>query len=119
MSPVGGSVIWKNDISWVIEDGQANITLKGFVRGYKVPAGTATSEARIDMDVVNQSHNKPLRCVVIGTQKLGLDEKKKKHYVLIVRDLSSTEEVALYERVGVGQMLGRFIQDEAWDALIR
>jgi hypothetical protein len=119
MKPVGGSVIWKKDVSWVIKNGQASMTLKGVARDYEVPTGTETSEAAFDMDVPNQSHNNPLRCVVVGIEKVGDDEKKKKHYVVVVCEVSSTGDAAEYERVGVGQMLGRFIKDETSDALIR
>lgn len=119
MSPVGGSVIWNKDISWVFEGGQVTSTLKGFVKDYDVPTGTAESEAKIDMDDATQSHNKSLRCVVVGTEKLGDDKKKKEHYVLIVRMSSGTKSEVVYERVGLGRILGRFISDDRQDALIQ
>jgi len=68
--------------------------------------------------VVNEYYNQLLRCVVIGTEKLGDNKKKEKYYVLIVREFLSTGDAVVYKRVGVGYVLGRFIKDETWNALI-
>lgn len=119
VSPVGGSLIWNQGISWVLEGNKVTLTLKCLVRDLERLSEIGETDAKIDMDDATELQDESLRCIVVGKEKLYHDDKKKKHYVLIVREAPRTRDAIVYKRKGVGWILGSFISGNEKEAFIK
>ncbi|KAI1313731.1 HET-domain-containing protein [Xylaria venustula] len=89
----------------------ARMELLATVRRFNV-AGHLDGEVRLVYDTEkNQSDGTRPQCVVIAKSREGQTPQEKKFYVLLVSLLSSYANGSdhIYERVGAGVMLGRFI----------
>lgn len=60
----------------------------------------------------------PIKCVTIGYEKHSSDTRTAKHYVLIVRATSNKPQETSYERVGVGYLLGKFINRDEVSVMV-
>ncbi|KAI1326039.1 hypothetical protein F5Y16DRAFT_248365 [Xylariaceae sp. FL0255] len=86
-------------------------------------AGHSTAEAKLVQDrVQNETDGSPKQCVIVAKSKEGETVAEKTHWVLLVSPLSTQENTVevIYERVGAGYMLGKFItfKDPAMPARI-
>ncbi|KAK1780446.1 heterokaryon incompatibility protein-domain-containing protein [Copromyces sp. CBS 386.78] len=111
------------EVDWNISEirgnwfGKGNRTeLSAITREFRM-ATTGTPDLDTTWDIPKEINPDlaRLKCVVVGVKRQrGVLAEKKTHYVLIVRlweqntDLA-TEETEIYERVGVGKMLGEYI----------
>lgn len=59
----------------------------------------------ITFDQEDNKEVEDLRCVIIGTSKLGIDQENKEHYVLVIAKQSGSG----WERIGAGKLLGKSI----------
>jgi hypothetical protein len=111
LDTVGGSVTWEKSTSWDTENG--GMTLKGYAREFDIPSNTPAADARIAWDDSKDKEDGALKCMVVGTEKLGDNLLAKKHYVLIVQQDSGSDNDNIYQRVAIGEILGRFIRPES------
>lgn len=116
----GGSLDWERGpkkLEWLVGDGKGNMRLQGVARGFELPHLNDT----IVWDFGDKPANVTLKCVVFGRTKDREEPvvEKKKHYVLIIaqKPVTGGGEV-LYERVGLGFLLGSCIMLEEEDIII-
>ncbi|KAI8952093.1 hypothetical protein F4801DRAFT_589163 [Xylaria longipes] len=117
-----GEVTWsENIISPFSKDGSRNAVVSGDLRGDKVIATSplelkapvwnlldAESGQRI-MDDPGRAFDQPIQCVVLGKSKMPPVDESQVHWVLLVHPRKDADNVALYERVGVGVLRKRHI----------
>ncbi|KAI0185042.1 hypothetical protein EV127DRAFT_515589 [Xylaria flabelliformis] len=117
-----GDVTWcENIISPFSKDGSRNAVLSGDFRGDKVIATRpleleapvwnlidAESGQRI-MDNPSRAFDHPIQCVVLGKSKMPPMDESQVHWVLFVYPKDIANNIALYERVGVGVLRKRHI----------
>ncbi|KAI0858191.1 hypothetical protein F4860DRAFT_505517 [Xylaria cubensis] len=117
-----GDVTWcENIISPFSKDGSRNAVVSGDFRGDKVIATRpleleapvwklidAESGQRI-MDDPSRAFDHPIQCVVLGKSKMPPMDESQVHWVLFVYPKEIANNVALYERVGVGVLRKRHI----------
>lgn len=120
----GGSLDWESGpkkLEWLVGHGKGNMRLQGVGREFELPHLNDAGNADIVWDCGDKPANVTLKCVVFGSTKDREEPviAKKKHYVLIVaqKPVSGGGEV-LYERVGVGCLLGSCIMSEEEDVII-
>lgn len=125
--PPHGMVNWSIDVVpvWGKESAQQRAPQDG-TRDYLHPGRMATMEVivcpfdnatrlkkgqefHLDDDRTQTSSLGILFCVVIGTKISNGHTENKEHYVLLVRAKPGLDGTNIYERVGVGSMLGRHI----------
>lgn len=121
----GGSLDWESGskkLEWLIGDGKGNMRLRGVGRDFELPGPNDVDKADIIWDYGDEPQTATLKCVVFGSTKDREEPvvAKKRHYVLIIAKqqpvLGSREVV--YERVGVGILLGSCINLEKEDVTI-
>lgn len=86
--------------SWHTTDRRGNRVLEG--KAYKFSVG---NDDDITFDHEDNKEVENLGCVVIGTSKLGIDQKNKEYYVLVIGKQSGSG----WERIGAGKLLGKSI----------
>ncbi len=117
-----GEVTWsENIISPFSKDSSRNAVVSGAFRGDKVIATSpleleapvwnlldAESGQRI-MDDPGRAFDQPIQCVVLGKSKMPPVDESQVHWVLLVHPRKVADNVALYERAGVGVLRKRHI----------
>lgn len=117
LDPPFGEVDWNiSEIrgNWFGKGNRAE--LSAITREFRM-ATTGTTDFDITWDIPKEinSDQARLKCVVVGVlRRRGVSAERKTHYVLIVRLREHdaelpTDETEVYERVGVGKMLGQYI----------
>lgn len=89
----------------------ARMELLAVVRRFNV-AGHQEGEVKLVYDTEkSRSDSMRLQCVVVAKSREGQTPQQKKYYILLVSPLNSLgdDDYHVYERVGAGVMLGRFI----------
>ncbi|KAI1420106.1 hypothetical protein F5Y12DRAFT_792268 [Xylaria sp. FL1777] len=117
-----GEVTWsKNIISPFCEDGRRDAVGNGDLRGKGVIATSpleleapvwnlldAESGERI-MDDPDRAFDQPIQCVVLGKSKVPPVDESQVHWVLLVHHKKVVDNIAVYERIGVGALMKRHI----------
>jgi hypothetical protein len=88
-----------------------DIDLVATARDFNV-AGSRAEDAKIVYDTERTaSDGERVQCVIVGKFKEGRSDQDKRHYVLIITPTKSTGAGGekIYERVGAGYMLGKYI----------
>jgi hypothetical protein len=99
---------------WHTGDQAGIVELSAIARDFDF-TGTTGPESKLIYDIPGRSSgpSQSVKCVVVGRLKnSGQNERNKMHYVLLVSPISSqvTRGGQVCERVGVGQVLGRWIK---------
>jgi hypothetical protein len=97
----------------------SDVVLVAVVRDFNV-AGNKAGEVKLTYDRQRTTalHGQRAQCVVVARSKEPKDEKSKRFFVLLVAAHEVTEgEEKIYQRVGTGVMLGRFISLESKDGI--
>jgi hypothetical protein len=115
IKPRGGSLDWEpkpRGISWLTGDDKGNLRLRGLARDFELAVPNDMLNADIIWDAGDKPEKEILKCVVLGkdTDKEQLVVNLKKNYVLIIAKKVSASKEVLYERVGVGFLLGKFLK---------
>ena len=119
MSPVGGSVLWDENISWILENDEITSTLKVVVRPCTILLNAPDNAVGIDMDNMSDKiFDQQLDCVVVGRVTVGDDQEEKKHWIVVVRETGTAKGMPTFERLGIGWVKGRFIGDDKREALL-
>ena len=126
LEPKGGEVAWnEKDVqlplanraqsSWLKTSNlhhSNHIYAKGFQ--FAIPENTATDDRYVCYDDPQRSTtNETTFVVIIGSEKQAANKDVRKHYVIFVAKRTDANGVASYERVGVGHLLGKFIDFQA------
>ncbi|KAL6704961.1 hypothetical protein ACN47E_007506 [Coniothyrium glycines] len=94
---------------------QGDVALLAMVRTFAV-AGRRGDEVRLSYDTgrTSASDGQAAQCVIVAKAKEARSDSERRHYVLLVTPTRQAEARGekVYERVGAGYMLGKFIRLE-------
>jgi hypothetical protein len=93
--------------TWHTADSEGRIDLTGMARDLDL----ALAHANIIYDKVVRPSGRTIKCVVIASQKseVAPDVATRRHYVLVIALKHGVGDGKIYERVGVGVLLGSWI----------
>ncbi|KAI0146112.1 hypothetical protein GGR57DRAFT_506630 [Xylariaceae sp. FL1272] len=88
-----------------------SVLISGLVRDLRISDGF---DGNLFYDIPSETDTDRVRCIVLGVSKGKRSAKERRHYVILVqlsehRGLDGSE---LYQRVGAGYLLGRYISGE-------
>jgi len=126
--PPHGQVVWSDDVApaWASNSRppylttsdsnqrtETDVHLKARVRSFQFEAASKDEhDFRFDNGENSAKVSGNMSCVVVGVKMSRGHPAEKEHYVLLVRSVERQGKRLIYERIGVGSMLGRHLMGE-------